>query len=451
MRRKFLGLTCASLALAAAAACATSDAAPDTISSLGGPEGGTTLPDGGAEDARTQPDTSAPDAAAAEQCSAAGWCETLLPDVDLQFVDIWPIADGAFALAGSESRGQKILEWNEATSSWSYIDEGSQNVVQRFGTNIWAPSREEVYVSVVALGESGFEAFVHHGTRPVPPATKWSWTSQRIGCTRFDALFLPYVGGTSKDDVYLTFCGNIYRRTDAVDAGPDAGDAEAAWVVDHVDDDVESPWNLHGLSGTASDDIWFVGARGEAPAACAVVLHKTAVGYVPVADGAPLPDGTCAEKPGVFLVEGDISGGVEGQLGGGGFHAPVRDRFVGVRVRDGWEAGNEIVSIARTAAGGYVVSSTKPPPTLATIVRKVWADSEDNVWLLGYGNPGGGQASFYRIIRGTNVWSGSGTWAYSTLVRNGAPNLQSLTQLRGTSNSNLWAVGDQRAFHKTTP
>lgn len=442
MRRMFLGLTSASLALAAAAACATSDAEPETNSPSDEAGGGTTtLPDGGAEDADAA-EASAPDAPTAERCSADGWCETPLPDVvDLQLIDVWPVADRAFAIAHSASRGEKVLAWDGAKGSWSYIDDATQNALRGDIVNVWAPSADEVYFTFrdfgVYYGESDdYAAYVYHGIRPVPAATTWSWTRQRIGCSQIGA-FMPHVGGTSKDDVYLTFCGNIYRRSAAtLDAGSDAGEHEASWAPEYADDDAANPWDVQGVTGTASDDLWFVGVRGPGNGSCTVVVHRTAAGYERVADGAPLPNRTCAEKPGTLLVQGAVREG--------SFHAPAKGRFVGVRY--GSSVGNEIVSIAESGAG-YRLSSAKPLPSLPMKIQKVWADSEDDVWLLGEGN--GNLAG--RIIRGTNVWGDAGVYGYSTLVRNGAPNLQQLFQLRGTSNTNLWAVGVQRAFHKTTP
>jgi hypothetical protein len=443
MRRTFLGLTCTLLALGAAAACASSDAEPEDMSPPDGGEGGTTLLDGAADDGRIPPDGAAPDAPGAEPCSADGWCETPLPDVDLQLVDVWPTLDRAFAVGNSNSRGQKVLEWG-APKGWSYIDDATQNAVRGQIANVWAPSAAEVYFTLndvgVFYGESDeYAVYVYHGIRPVSPATSWSWTRQRIGCNQMSAALLPYVGGTSKDDVYLTFCGNVYRRGSvATDAGTDAGVDEAAWVLDYTDDDAVNPWQVMGLTGTASDDVWFVGVRGPYPGACTVVVRKTAAGYERVADSTPLPDKTCAEKPGSLVVQGAIREG--------SFHSPARGRFLGVGyATSGF--GNEIVSIAETS-GGYDVSSAAPPAALPMRVERLWGDSDRDVWLLGQG-PGGNNAG--RIIRGTNVWSDAGVYEYSTLVRNGAPNLQSLFQLRGASNTNLWAVGVQRAFHKTTP
>ncbi len=447
MRRTFLGPTCTLLALATAAACATSDADLETTSPSDGTEGGTTtLPDGGAEDGQAA-DGSPSDAPGAEQCSADGWCETPLPDADLQVVDVWPLADRAFAVGNSVSGEQKVLEWDEAKSSWSYIDDGTQNaIVYGVIVNVWAPSPDEVYYSLVDNGArhgetNGYATYVYRGTRPVPPATKWSWTRQRIGCDEINFSLVPHIGGTSKDDVYLTFCGNIYRRNGvAADAGLDASDGEAAWVLDYADDEAAHSyyaWQVMGLTGTASDDVWFVGVRGPSPGFCTVVLRKTTAGYERVADGTPRGNGTCSARPGALLVQGAIRER--------SFHAPAKGRFVGVRYSSS-DVGNDIVSIVRSG-GGYTVSSATPFPTLLMSIAKVWADSEHDVWLLGEaadGNNGG------RIIRGTNVWSDAAAYGYSTLVRNGVPNLQPLYQLRGTSNTNLWAVGEQRAFHKTT-
>ncbi|MBN9165898.1 MAG: hypothetical protein J0I07_33425, partial [Myxococcales bacterium] len=80
MRRSVL-LACTAAALAALAACATSDgegAALDPVT-----DGGTIIPDAASPkevDATPRPDASAP---VWSDCNDAGWCETELPDPKL--------------------------------------------------------------------------------------------------------------------------------------------------------------------------------------------------------------------------------------------------------------------------------------------------------------------------------------------------------------------------------
>jgi hypothetical protein len=77
----------------------------------------------------------------------------------------------------------------------------------------------------------------------------------------------------------------------------------------------------------------------------------------------------------------------------------------------------------------------------------IWGTSEDDLWITASTSISSGGF----VLRGANVWSDAGTYSFSTLALNGAPNTRSLEKIRGTSNSNLWAVGNERAYRKNTP
>lgn len=436
MKTRFIHLACASIGVTAALACGASGTGDgDSEPGENAGDAASTILDGSAGEA-SAPRDAALEARAPEQCSADGWCATPLPDVGLTVDDISPRDDRAFATAYSTARGMKFLEWQDATQAWTYIDDGTQNAVRAQTVNVWAPNDDEVYVAMIHYGvlygeADGFGAFVYHGLRPVAPATKWTWTRDRIPCD-VPGFVLPYIGGSSADDVYLSYCETIYRRQ------PETGEAgSASWLPEWVDDDPDSLLALQGMTGAGVGDAWFVGSRGDDPSTCTVVLRKSATGYERIADSTLLPDGTCAEKPGALRLEGRFLG----------FQALPNDRLLGIRY--GATVGNDVVRIADDGAGTYEVATANPSPKFDVNLRNVWATSEDDIWLVttnGIDLAGAG-----RILRGANVWSGAGTYGYSTLIRDGVPNIQSLFQLRGTSNSNLWAVGQERAFHKSTP
>ncbi len=434
---RFAGIACA---FAAAAACAASGS--NNSGSNGPPDdGGAAIPDAPTPDAAIRHDASFDALPETETCSAAGWCSTPLPDVDLQFLDVWPLPNRAFAFAAGETRGIKLMEWSDA-AGWRYIDEGTLNALNTLALApgaLWAPSGDEVYVAMLHYGllfglPDGFGGYVFRGKRPVPPATKWTWTRYDFDCDTFD-FSPPAVGGTSKSDVHVAYCGTVHRLDGADgDGGADAG--SSSWVPEYVDGDQTSFLALTGsITGTAPDDTWFLGYRGEMPGACTVILHKTSGGIETVADGTLMPDGTtCAEIPGKLLIDGGLR-----QI-----HATSTGHVVGVRASE--SVGNDVVRIVRGNDGSYSVSSASPAPTFNVLLQSIWGASDDDLWLLA-DDPNG----TYGILRGTNLWSGASSYQYSTLVMNDLPNRQPLSKIRGTSNDNLWAVGYERAFHKKTP
>lgn len=428
MSRPLFRVACAAVSLAAAAvACAGSDETSPPPSSSDQGEGGIVLLDASATDAADAPnDVAAPDDAGdASSCSADGWCIAPLPDSSLDLVDVWPLADRSFALAKSASLGVKVLEWDGASGTWSYIDDATQNGFPGAATNLWAPNQDEVYFAISDLGTFG--AYVYHGTRSAAPSKTWTWTRLRFDCDRNDAT--PHVWGTSGDDVYVLSCSAIHHLD------PDgAGDASSVAEWDD-DDDTDHPLELLGAAGTAADDLWFVGTRGWDPGQCAVVVRKTAAGYQRIIDGIPSAnDRDCDPKAGYPTLAGAFRAGVV---------SLVRGRLIGLRYSD--SPGNALVRITENDGGTYAFASSKPPAAMAVNLRSFWGETEDDLWLISTRGGGGG------VLRSTSTWADAAVYQYSTLALGSAPNFQSLERIRGTSKTNLWAVGDDRAFHKTTP
>ncbi|AKU95208.1 hypothetical protein AKJ09_01872 [Labilithrix luteola] len=439
MRALFFRTTWAAITLVVAA-CATSESLVTENDA-----GNNVIPDDAAAPEAATRDASVPIEAGADgsadggRCSSDGWCLTPLVDDDFQFSDVWPLADGAFAVGTSSTRGMKVLEWEDATQSWTYIDDGTQNQLRARLTNVWAPSKDEVYFTLLHVGilygePNGYGAYVYHGKRPVPPGTKWTWARSRVICGTVKTME-PKVSGTSADDVYLTSCETIYRLTGAIDV-PDGG--ASPWTTEYVDEDPATFLNFHGFASTSPGDTWFVGSRAQGTTSCTVLLRKTGVdgGIERVADSTPLADG-CQEQPGRLTINGDFRES---------FVAPAKDRLVGVRYSR--DVKNQVVRVARESDGHYSVDESSPSPTFNVILSRVWGHSDDDLWLVAQSSFGNNPG---RVLRGRDLWSGTGTYEYSTLFINETPNTKPLSQIRGTSNNNLWAVGDGRAFHKTTP
>jgi len=369
-------------------------------------------------------------------CSEAGWCETTLPDADLVMLDLWPLPGRAFAIANSPTIGIKVLEWNEEDAKWGYIDDATQNApeVGTFAGRIWAPNDDEVYFGVGP-------GYVYRGTRPVPPASAWSWTRfpladngrpgsepdpkyAQMSGRRYPALG---VWGTSKDDVYAWFKNTIFRLK--------GSGGTVDWEAEHIAEDTDAdagPANEHlyfvSAAGTSAGDVWFSGARAQPSRACALVVRKTAAGYERVADGVVSAAG-CAPIDGALMI-----GGAEGWLTD--LQAVAPGELIGLKgARDPVKVSVE--------GDGYAVAvsplSTTSIGLPSATFRSLWSAS-GSLWL----------ATNRMVVRGTDVWTG-GQYAISTLALNGAPLPHDLYEVRGTSNTNLWAIGDRHALHKTTP
>jgi hypothetical protein len=441
MRRTFGSVAFGSVALAAAVAWISASvacaASGNEAENAGPPDGGGT-PD-------TISDGEAPKADAAEQdlpepkCSAAGWCVTALPDADLVMKDIWPFPSRAFAIAESPTLGVKVLEWTEVDATWRYIDDSTQNEsgLGRFAGTVWAPSEDEVYYAVSP-------GYVYHGTRATGAST-WSWTSSRLGEVTTDdpndgnpaSYMVGYrrvaalgVWGTSRDDVYAWFKDTIYHRTSADGGAPQ-------WVAEHVATGVDDPaerFFFFGAAGTSSDDVWFAGARHNTntkkDVGCPLLVRKTAGAYQTVADARPqkgIVKRSCAARPGALLLSA-----APGWLMN--IQALDTNRVIALRgQRD----------VARISVDGASYSVALAPVSQVTSPSGLYslATLAGDVWL---GGP-------RLVLRGpADVWDG-GAYEVSTISLNGGPLETTVFQIRGTSNTNLWAIGDRYALHKTTP
>ncbi len=430
MRTSLYGVAAAALWTAAAVACATSNEAAPPAEEEPGPsvigdasvsaDDGSPTPD--AADASDASDASAP----AQLCSTAGWCKVDLPDESLSVVDIWPLANRAFAIAKTPYLGTKVLEWDGAADAWTYIDDGTENEIDETGffrdaSAIWAPNDHEVYYTIA----SKTSGFVYHGERPVPPATAWKWT--RSVFQTCDAVKL-WVYGTGPDDVYAGSCNTIYRKG-AGEPDDAASDVPAGWTVDHVESDPISDALFAGASGTGPADIWFAGGRRKRGLtnACSLVLHRTAAGYEPIVDSKVESNGSCTKKDGVLA----FSGGVFSFLHQTGPGRVVVFANPSIPVRFTQNADG---------AYGYAFANVSPP---SGKLKSAWVPSEDEFWIS--------RDTSGQVLRARSIWGDGGAYEYSSIALNGAAILTPMQQIRGTSNTNLWAVGGNYVFHKTTP
>ncbi len=436
--RAWIVLATASASVAIVAACASSEdevaPPPETPPA--------TVPDAGTPDADV-PDVDVPDTRLPD-CSTAGWCITAFPDENLVFRDIWPLEDVAFAIAESQTEGVKFLEWKKSESAWEYIDDLSQNGAGSgsFAGGVYAPSADEVYF---AVGGS----FVYHGKRSsLLPDTQWTWTRTKlpdsvVGHPKAHEHGRPYsavaqesvaafgVVGFGVDEVYAHYSNTIFKR----DASGDGW--TAVYTVDDLESDEEHAFFV-AASGTGPDDIWFVGARDRRYYNCPLVVRKTTDGWSRVIDGIVHDDifAPCSERAGTLHVGGTSGGWItdirpvsateyvalHDEMEWGFFKQVNLTR---IRVADGDHSFEQSTVPVKIAQAG-------PPATLSSLWR-----GNGETWFTSFG----------LVLRGTD----DGTFAPSTLSRDGAPVGAPLYKIRGTSNQNLWAIGAHHAYHKTTP
>ncbi len=426
MRHPLTLLGCASvLVTGALQACAGADADPAEVGPVAEPDEAGKLP---AFDADV-PERREPDAfPEPERCSPAGWCEVSPPEYGsytLQFNGIWPLTDRAFIYGRSITSDNAstlppvLLEWDYASKTFTRIDDGRHTWNQGNISGVFAPNKDEVYYVSNRFGVTGGE--VYHGHRPLPPATEWSWTTRQLGCS---ARLLSMIWGTGSD-VYIAGCKKIFRHS------PDGGDGGTeTWVEDLVETD--STADLTGIAGTGPDNVWFYGTKTR----CPYVLRKTATGYERVAESIwSATERRCQSKDGLLAFDGYPTAGVDHPIGvaaSGELLVLSLDRKV-------------LARIGPADAGGYTIAYASPLPTVpeGITLSRVWGGDDGALWFITNENS---------ILRATDVWTDAGaSIQYSTLARNGAPNDKPLTVLRGTSTSNLWAIGEYRAFHKSTP
>ena len=439
MKRALL-CTWASMMLLAAGACASSEDGPSASPALDG--GPSTAPDREPSDASTTVDADAA-SVVLPRCSPAGWCTTKLPVDDLVLKDVWPHAARAFAVAESPTLGAKVLEWEQASDEWKFIDDNTQNEdgLGNYVGKIWSPNDDEIYFAVAP-------AFIYRGTRQTSPGTGWSWSRERLpdqshpgspihayhdhGYPEYAALRSEYpavgIWGTSAGDVYAWY-GNAIFRLERTDAGA------ATWSVDYVagaHDSDEEEFIFVSATGTGPDDLWFAGGRdlGFGFYACPILIHKTAGGYQRIVDGVILfdPENPCGERPGTTFV-----GGARGWL------TDVQPTGAGGIVA--LKGGLDVVRIEPNGEGYSVKATTVPHKVPSKLGQdrgffSRWSVGGD-IWLSGWG----------LVVRSSDGES----FTPSTLSLNGGPIALPFFQVRGTSSTNLWAIGAHHAFHKTTP
>ena len=433
--RSALFLASSLTALALAAACASAEdedprSNPDTPPAPSTPDAPKV--DGGSEPADS--------AVEIPRCSSAGWCRTELPGTDLVLRDIVPFATRAFAVAESATLGVKVLEWEAATDTWKYIDDEVQGAFG-LGTSagkMWAPNENEVYFTIAP-------SFVYRGTRSAPGET-WSWTGDRLSDnltgaahTGHDHGFPTYavigtvpalgVWGTGADDVYAWYSNTVFRRASTDGGAP-------AWVAEYVADDVDLvEEHLYILAlGGARDAVWFAGARTQATTGCPMLARRTAHETIRIVDHVVDSFGAapCAPRTGTHSLDESAGWLTDLQLLDDGTLFALKN-------------AHDLVAL--TPSGSDFALRTIPLPLLGMnfepqALYSMWFASKE-VWLSGYSH----------IVRGdtSDLDAGNFAFAVSTVSTTNLPLGVPLYRVRGTSGTNLWAVGAGYALHKTTP
>jgi hypothetical protein len=106
-----------------------------------------------------------------------------------------------------------------------------------------------------------------------------------------------------------------------------------------------------------------------------------------------------------------------------------------------------------------VVAAQVPRDLPPSLVNAVWVNGADT-WISGWGLVLHAPTDPSRWSSGLGLYTkedalqrliDAPTYTFSPTSINGVPLDKPLHQVRGTSNSNLWAIGLQHALHKTTP
>lgn len=433
--RTIIVLASAVASVAIASACASSEDAPSVGTA---PPAPAEVPDSGADDGGSVADVDVPDTRLPD-CSPAGWCITGFPDEDLVFRDIAPLEEVAFAIAESRMEGIKVLEWTKSTNTWQYIDDGTQNEppVGTFAGRIYAPNVDEVYFTV---GPS----HVFYGKRS---GGTWTWTKQALpdniaGHTDSHGSLIDTSGGgqpittlgvwgTGAGDVYAYYSNTIFHRD------PTSGSFAAVYVADDLEADNEHIF-VASVHGTGPNDVWFVGARVRWNNGCPLVVRKSTAGWERVADGVVSSNifAPCAERPGTLFIGGPGKSGWLVDI------APVSTtEYVALHNRvDRSSFENVYATTIRVTDDKYSFQQSLVPTKIASAGKAaataLWR-GDGETWFTSWG----------LVLRE----SADGTFSVSTLTRSGGPVNSPFYRIRGTSNQNLWAIGDRHAYHKTTP
>jgi len=438
--RAMFAIAVASVALGTGIACATSDETGEVSQD----EGRDSVAVDASVDAAPPADAAVDEPPVPSTCSPAGWCRTPLPDADLTLIDIWPFKARAFAVAVSSTLGAKVMEWVEAEQRWTYIDDDTQNAdgFGRYVGTLWAPNEDELYYTV----EPGY---VYHGRRGDP----WAWERELLlpasvvaagrdtsapVANAPDTASLG-VWGTGANDVYAWRADTIYRR-ESVDGGA------PAWVEDYVGPGLPNRVVILGAGGSGKDDVWFSGGNGGTnnnTLTCPFLLRRSAEGYRAVVDGTFARVGarsSCNARPGTVPLTGPgaTMATTQGDTGA------LTDVHVG--------ADGDVVALRYASTltrlvpgdGGFVSTSEKLyspaySPGATFTFTSLWV-LDDEAWLSGPG----------LVLHGP-VDGDAGAFRYSTVALDGAPLDRTIYRVRGTDESNLWAIGARNAFHKTSP
>ncbi|MDF2696704.1 MAG: hypothetical protein K0S65_5087 [Labilithrix sp.] len=358
---------------------------------------------------------SGPDGNAPElPCSPAGWCVTATADPATNFYEVAPVTGAAYALAWVRGRTTFMVfdgaQWNAVPHEhWDGVPKG-----QKILEALWAQKRSEVFVG-------GAEGFVARGTEQ-----NGTWTWEREPFPTIDTV--RSVWGDADGTMYATTENVLYRRS---------GAAGSTWTVEFDPrTEADATPELAGLKlaavfGTSSDDLWLTGAA----VPCMVIFHKSAEGWATLAQGTPTigdPEYCSFSIPPDPVDPWSFD------------HRPhiVHPHSVG---RDAF------IAVAQTKSYGSdafpIRAVIEPPGTLRMKVltyergmQSAWTSTGSRSYIAGFG----------RVLVNPDPLDG-GSWEISSIALNGKATLKQFEVIRGTSESDLWLVGDSYALHKTTP
>ena len=246
------------------------------------------------------------------------------------------------------------------------------------------------------------------------------------------------------------------------------GGGHATWTLEHVVDDPTTPNEaLYILSaaGTGPDDVWLSGARASLlngrVQVCPVIIHKTARGYARVVDhtvrASTQPQEPCAAKDGhkhlvirlslfgmTFELPSTISGYLP-RLTSTGLNAAagLHENFLAyIRDADTWTG--TLTQVAYTPDYDFL--------NVPTALTSLWIDGE-RTWISGWGAMLSTETAYDQWAAGgaLAVGADAGSYELSSVALDGSAIYAPFHQVRGTSTTNLWAVGKRYALHKTTP
>ncbi len=385
-------------------------------------------------------------------------------------------------------------------TSWKTSDLGTQET-QRV---LWLPSSGEIafgnlsrlFTRRLDVGDGGADAGVSaggwslRGAAPVPAGSSsevtaaWSmpgsdvlWLATPIDLWRLrltpEARLEPVRGVPASVYVPSSHAAEIFRRQSD-------GDGGSAWVADYIADDAANPGDnfyILGASGSGQDDVWFGGSRGQFDAeggffACPLVVHKSAEGYRHAVDNVVNQAGhrnnrsfnICMPKAGSpsfslsfeypgygTITRGWTNGGMVTNIASAG-----PNRAVGLMGRNPGDPFTYMSSDDAGVARVNTVNVSVPRGGLHTYLSSVWVHGT-TAWFSGWGlviksddGPEKWSRGFGLLKPEDNV-PAAPTYETSTIALNGAAIDRPFHQVRGPSNTNLWAIGAGYALHKTTP